>query len=153
MNTLEDRRPVAATTTASDNPNVIGEDLAHLLVANPDLELASIRLIPNDDGTVGIAGRIGHLAPIGCPQCHQPIGRPHTEFCTLAPDRVWPEGHHLVHSEAFIDQDDPRGPKPASGSPCYVERPDGTTAAATQCIDPDCRYPNPHTHPDLIAEP
>ena len=51
----------------------------------------------------------GELAPaIECPQCHQPIGRPHTEFCTLAPDRVWPEGHHLVHSEAFIDQGDPR---------------------------------------------
>ena len=33
----------------------------------------------------------GELAPgIECPQCHQPIGRPHTEFCTLAPDRVWP---------------------------------------------------------------
>lgn len=81
MNALEDRRPTAATTTASNNPNVIGEDLAHLLLEHPDLELASIRLIPNADGTVGIAGRIGQLAP----------------------------GHHLVHSEAFIDQGDPRG--------------------------------------------
>ena len=110
MNALEDRRPVAATTTSSDNPSVIGEDLMHLLLEHPDIELASIRLIPNNDGTVGIAGRIGQLAAaaIECPQCHQPIGRPHTEFCTLAPDRVWPEGHHLVHSEAFIDQDDPR---------------------------------------------
>ena len=35
----------------------------------------------------------GELAPaIECPQCHQPIGRPHTDFCTLAPDRVWPDG-------------------------------------------------------------
>ena len=33
----------------------------------------------------------GELTPsIECPQCHQPIGRPHTDFCTLAPDRVWP---------------------------------------------------------------
>lgn len=79
MTQLEDRRPVAALTTASDNPSVIGEDLAHLLVENPDIELTTIRLIPNNDGTVGIAGRIGPL------------------------------GAHLVHSEAFIDQDDPRG--------------------------------------------
>lgn len=28
-------------------------------------------------------------APIGCPQCHQEIGRPHTEYCTLAPGEVW----------------------------------------------------------------
>lgn len=27
--------------------------------------------------------------PIECPQCHIEIGRPHTDFCTLAPGRVW----------------------------------------------------------------
>ncbi|MGZ0150678.1 hypothetical protein ACXJJ3_26710 [Kribbella sp. WER1] len=27
--------------------------------------------------------------PIECPQCRQPVGRPHTEFCTLAPGNVW----------------------------------------------------------------
>lgn len=27
--------------------------------------------------------------PIECPQCHTPIGRPHTEYCTLGPDKVW----------------------------------------------------------------
>lgn len=109
MNALEDRRPVAATTTSSDNPNVIGEDLAQLLLDNPDLELASIRLIPNNDGTVGIAGRIGHLAE------------------HLA-------GHHLVHSEAFIDQDDPRGPRPVDRPECG--HPDW----------PDCPHPQ-HQRP------
>lgn len=120
MNALEDRRPAAATTTSSNNPNVIGEDLAQLLLEHPDLELASIRLIPNDDGTVGIVGRIGPLVttrpvvglhggrcpscfrfeqhtpeciwginPVECPQCHQPTGRPHTDFCTLTPGQVW----------------------------------------------------------------
>lgn len=58
----------------------------------------------------------GELAQgVECPQCHQPIGRPHTEFCTLDPDRVWPAGH-LVHSEAFIDQDDPRYTPPVGPS-------------------------------------
>lgn len=84
MTALEDRRPVAAVTTASDSPSVIGEDLGYLLGEHPDIELASIRLIPNGDGTVGIAGRIGELAGVECPQCHQPAGRPHTEYCPLA---------------------------------------------------------------------
>jgi hypothetical protein len=79
MNALEDTRPIVHTTTASTNPNVIGEDLGQLLTEHPDLELASIRLI-RDDQSVHIVGRLGPL---------------------LA-------GHHLVHSEAFIDQDDPR---------------------------------------------
>jgi hypothetical protein len=100
MTQLEDRRPVAATTTASDNPSVIGEDLAHLLVEHPDLELASIRLIPNDDGTVGIAGRIGELATVECPQCHQPIGRPHTEYCPLALREDVFAGEHPAEQQA-----------------------------------------------------
>lgn len=34
----------------------------------------------------------GELAPAKeCPQCHQPNGRPHTDFCTHAPGRVWPD--------------------------------------------------------------
>ena len=57
--------------------------LSRLLVDHSDLELASIRLIPNEDGTVGIAGRIGQLveqtAEYDC--CHQLEGRPHTEYC------------------------------------------------------------------------
>lgn len=89
MTALEDRRPVAAVTASSSHPNTIADDLAGLLVEHPDLELASIRFIPNDDGTVGIAGRIGQLAGVECPQCHQPIGREHTEYCTLAPGKVW----------------------------------------------------------------
>lgn len=89
MSALEDRRPVVATTTVNDHPNVIGDDLAQLLIEHPDLELATIRLIPNDDGTVGIAGRIGELASLECPQCRQALGRPHTEYCTLAPGKVW----------------------------------------------------------------
>lgn len=26
---------------------------------------------------------------VECPQCHQPAGRPHTDYCTLAPGKVW----------------------------------------------------------------
>lgn len=32
----------------------------------------------------------GQLAQgVECPQCHQTAGRPHTDYCTLAPERVW----------------------------------------------------------------
>lgn len=89
MTALEDRRPVAATTARINDPSVIAHNLFQLLVENPALELASIRFIPNDDGTVGIAGRVGELVGVECPQCHQPAGRPHTEYCTLAPDKIW----------------------------------------------------------------
>ncbi|MGH2671105.1 MAG: hypothetical protein ACRDH5_18685 [bacterium] len=90
MTELEDRRPVAATTTRGTHPDDVGRMLKRLLTDNPEIELASIRLIPNEDGTVGIAGRIGALAGVECPQCHQPAGRPHTDYCTLSPDAVWP---------------------------------------------------------------
>ncbi|HEY9354223.1 MAG TPA: hypothetical protein VIP28_13265 [Nocardioides sp.] len=87
MTALEDHRPVAATTTISRHPNVIGEDLAQLLLEHPDIELASIRLIPSTehDG-VGIAGRIGQIVEQTAeyPCCHQLIGRPHTEYCSIA---------------------------------------------------------------------
>ena len=44
----------------------------------------------------------GELVPgVECPQCHQPAGRPHTDFCTLEPGKVW-DGV-LPH---------PTGPKP-----------------------------------------
>jgi hypothetical protein len=93
MTQLEDRRPVAAETAPNSEPGTIGDMLSQLIADNPELELASIRLIPKEDGSVGIAGRIGELTPrllrVECPQCHQPAGRPHTEYCTLSPDAVW----------------------------------------------------------------
>ena len=85
MTALEDHRPVAATT-CPNTPPWIGAMLSRLLVDHSDLELASIRLIPNEDGTVGIAGRIGQLveqtAEYDC--CHQLEGRPHTDYCLNA---------------------------------------------------------------------
>lgn len=33
--------------------------------------------------------RVDRSPLVECPQCHTPIGRPHTEYCTLAPDQVW----------------------------------------------------------------
>ena len=57
-----------------------------------------------------------------CPAC--------PEHGELAP----PAGHHLVHSEAFIDQDDPRGPRPVDRPECG--HPDW----------PDCPHPQ-HQRP------
>lgn len=34
-------------------------------------------------------GEFADKPDIECPQCHQPAGRPHTEYCTLSPDAVW----------------------------------------------------------------
>jgi hypothetical protein len=116
MNALEDTRELVTTTSAPDKlgdlhglpSRLIAGFVDDLLYKWPDVELSTIR-ITNLDGILTVTGRRGTLASsIECPQCHQPIGRPHTEFCTLAPDRVWAAGHHLVHSEAFVDQDDPR---------------------------------------------
>lgn len=113
MTALEDTRPIVSTTTASTNPSVIGEDLAHLLVEHPELELASIRLIREDQG-VHIAGRVGQLAqpvcdcypggfspetyegpqhhcpvhghgPNCCSSCHAHDDHPHTEYCQQRP--------------------------------------------------------------------
>lgn len=89
MTALEDRRPVTATTTTNDTPPAIATGLRSLLAEHPEIELTTIRLIPNTDGTVGIAGRIGSRHGVECPQCHTPIGRPHTDYCTLNPDIVW----------------------------------------------------------------
>lgn len=89
MTELEDRRPVAALTTASGRPVWIGAVLSQLLTEHPEIDLTSVRLMPNEDGSVGIAGRVGTRPGVECPQCHTPIGRPHTEYCTLAPDQVW----------------------------------------------------------------
>lgn len=135
MNALEDTREIVTSTSAPDTlqdsglgrGRFIAGYVDDLFYKCPDVEIASIRIHLDDDGIVTVTGRRGSLAapPIECPQCHQPIGRPHTEFCTLAPGRVWDgvikaadhptdwsarivAGHHLVHSEAFIDQDDPR---------------------------------------------
>lgn len=100
MTQLNDRRSVAAITSRSPYADDIGKALTQLLEDEPELELASVRLIQREDGLVGIAGRIGQLAGVECPQCHQPAGRPHTEYCTLAPGKVWdgvlPEPPKLV---------------------------------------------------------
>lgn len=92
MNHLDDPRPVAALTTATNHPNVIGADLGYLLATHPGIDLASIRLIPSLDGTVvGIAGRIG---PAECRSCHTAAGHPHTEYCQLvdhASQLTWAE--------------------------------------------------------------
>ena len=34
-------------------------------------------------------GTFAQAEGIRCPQCTTPIGRPHTDYCTLAPGRVW----------------------------------------------------------------
>lgn len=89
MTELEDRRSVAAITSHSPYADDIGRALTDLLKDEEELDLASVRLILNEDGSVGIAGRIGPRPGVECPQCHTPIGRPHTEYCTLGPDKVW----------------------------------------------------------------
>lgn len=45
---------------------------------------------PGPDDTCPACPEHGELAPgVECPQCHQPAGRPHTDYCTLAPGAVW----------------------------------------------------------------
>lgn len=83
MTHLEDTRPIVSYTTASLTPSVIGDDLAQLLLEHPELELASIRLIREDQG-VHIVGRVGKLGEPECASCHTHDGHPHTEYCRIA---------------------------------------------------------------------
>ena len=61
-----------------------------------------------------LAGQQG----ITCPQCHQPAGRPHTDYCTLAPGRVWdgwmPPATNLVDTGSQIAAIAPACAYPAS---------------------------------------
>lgn len=118
-----------------------------------------------------------------CSNCHQPQGRPHTEYCGTGgivgaepipnplgmtydpqthttpdgdthpvhqchPDRC---GMWATHTTQPASQTSQPTTQARTGPPAYTLNEDGTTNAATQCVDPQCNYPNPHTHPDLVA--
>lgn len=97
MAPLSDHRPhVFMEAPVDDAPHheaqVAGLLLTDLLVAYPDVDLPTIRVWRHSaDGvpTIRIDGRRGELPRPECPQCHQPIGREHTDYCTLAPGKVW----------------------------------------------------------------
>lgn len=64
----------------------------------------------------------GELAQgIECPQCHQPIGRPHTEFCTLAPGKIWDGVLPAACAYPAAAPDDcGQGDCPKHGQPVYT---------------------------------
>jgi hypothetical protein len=92
MNPLEDPREIVTNRTelssrdtrnrALERAFEFGRMIEHLLRQYPDIDPATIRLWDESPATINVAGRRGPLAPTA--------------------------GAHLVHSEAFIDQDDPR---------------------------------------------
>lgn len=129
MTALEDTRPIATTTTASTHPSAIGSDLAQLLLEHPDLELASIRLVPRDDnGGVLIVGRVGQLAEPECSSCHTHDGHPHTEYCQLVD-----HASQLTHLELY---------GPIEG-PHYEQRPADDPADEITCDGRNCGgYPH-----------
>lgn len=55
----------------------------------------------------------GDRPGIECPQCHQEAGRPHTEYCTLDPERVWADVLPEVRPA-----DDPPDPITCDGRNC-----------------------------------
>lgn len=80
--------PSAATGRAA---GLLVEDL---LQTYPDVDLPTIRIGHHSfDGrpTIRVDARRGQLVQptVECPQCHQPAGRPHTDYCTLSPNAVW----------------------------------------------------------------
>lgn len=103
MTALEDPRPhVFMEAPVDDAPHheahAAGLLLTDLLETYPDVDLPTIRVWRHSSGgvpTMRVDARRGELAPrllgVECPQCHQPAGRPHTEYCTLSPDAVWPD--------------------------------------------------------------
>ena len=90
MGTLQDTRPIATTTTDNAKPDEIAYRLELLLIEHPDLELASVRLVPGANDAVMIVGRVGQLAEPECPSCHTVAGHPHTEYCQVAPGGAQP---------------------------------------------------------------
>jgi hypothetical protein len=96
--TLQDTRPIATTTTVTDNPHDIAYHLEALLCEHPDLELASLRLVPGDAGPVMIFGRCGQLVDgePGCPSCKVHGDQPHTEYCQLVD-----HASQLTHRELY----------------------------------------------------
>lgn len=56
------------------------------------IDLTQLAAIKWGDKIINPAEVVFVLTPrpgVDCPQCHTPIGRPHTEYCTLGPDKVW----------------------------------------------------------------
>lgn len=97
MTALTDPRPHVFMEASAEGPRqhpaqVAGLLLTDLLHTYPDVDLPTVRVWQYQaDGvpTIRIDARRGSLPGVDCPQCHQPAGRPHTEYCTLAPGKVW----------------------------------------------------------------
>lgn len=120
VNALEDTREIVTTRTTlgSRHPRNLaferafefGRLIEDLLRQYPDTDLATIRLIDESDTVIRVAGRRGHLIANEDPE-------PVTDLVSHLRDavnraresRLAQRPGHLVASEAFIDQDDPRG--------------------------------------------
>ena len=100
MTTLADTRPHVFIETPIDarhwpqtEPHTAGLLLEDLLKTYPDVDLPTVRLWRHSaDGvpTLRIDARRGQLTP-ECRSCHTTPGRPHTDFCTIAPGETWAE--------------------------------------------------------------
>lgn len=102
-------------------------------------------------------GELARLAEPECTSCHTVAGHPHTEYCQLA---NW-AGHRdncALQWGKPCDCED-QDPAPALRAEVdrihqhlaqidYTEGP--ASSPAYECQDPQCTYPRPHTHPDLI---
>lgn len=75
-------------------------------------------------------GEFARITPILCPQCKAEIGQPHTDYCTLAPGRVW---------------DGVLGQRVVAGGPRYDPPNDEALCGFRSLGSPDqrCTYP-PH---------
>lgn len=84
--TLTDTRTIVAGDPVGD-PLDLADELRRLLTANPAADLSSLRLV--EEQTPGLWRWYARLGTITdpyaerpeCSSCHQPTGRPHTEYC------------------------------------------------------------------------
>jgi hypothetical protein len=87
--------------------------------------------------------------PIDCPQCHTPIGRPHTEYCTLGPDKVWDGVLPALdcHGEGHALEDEVRDCRTCTPGPrlvcrrCHGYGLLGVVAGVNPVPCPDCAIP------------
>jgi hypothetical protein len=93
MTALTDPRPIATSGPVWINTEIqsarLAAEVEDLIEANPELELASLRIIVleqrPDSLRVEVVARVGALVDgePGCPSCHVHGAQPHTEYCQL----------------------------------------------------------------------
>jgi hypothetical protein len=121
----------------------IGTLVRDLLTEHPNIEFDSIRIQTLNGNTAIVSGRPPRepFGPAGCSSCHQPAGRPHTDYC---------------HADGIVGRDPRRDPcrdavaVADSTAQDQVDAIDPTDDEPCTCLPPG--HPNRYTLGDQHAK-